>query len=530
MAQKRYGLATRRFRRAVLEIEGVRGRIGIDEFRISFSEDKAPVYADLVHSLLQRGGRRTLAEAFETVERARSRALVDLLAGRLGGAREHADPAVEQLLVRLEKLRSELNWLSGFDPDAGKGRRDESRLRRSGPRLRRREEEIADVVHRIQAKDRRLGALTGGETATLEEVRHGLGDATLVEYYLSDHGAIAFVVDRDRARLVRLPVDRAEIVERMSRARFQIEKWGYGDDYVRGREAALARSLDRQLRGLAEKVWDPLHVGSRRVVVVPHGPLHSLPFHALPGADGRPLVEDHVFTWLPSASARRYLGNGDGGRSRSGTGGARVLAVGVGDDAIPQVDAEVRRVRSRFRRGRLLRGAGATRARFLDAAPAADVVHVATHAVFREDDPHFSALRLADGWMSVHDLYGMRLDAGLVCLSACQSGRSWIGAGDELVGLARGFLHAGARNLVVSLWPVHDDSTVRLMDGFYVSLGKGLPVEEALREAMLDLRRELPHPYQWAPFVVIGRGGAVSPEPAGSNRTRGPRYSSPSRS
>jgi CHAT domain-containing protein len=128
--------------------------------------------------------------------------------------------------------------------------------------------------------------------------------------------------------------------------------------------------------------------------------------------------------------------------------------------------------------------------------------------------------------MSVHDLYGMRLDAGLVCLSACQSGRSWIGAGDELVGLARGFLHAGARNLVVSLWPVHDDSTVRLMDAFYARLGSGLAVEEALRAAMLELRRELPHPYQWAPFVVIGRGGMVTPSSSsGSNPTRRARYS-----
>jgi CHAT domain-containing protein/tetratricopeptide (TPR) repeat protein len=541
LAEERYGLATRRLRRAVEQIESVRGRIGIDELRISFSEDKAPVYADLVHALLQRGGRQTLGEAFETVERARSRALVDLLAGRLESAGENVDPSVKQLLARLEKLRTELNWLSGFGRDPGKGTRDESRLRRSGPRLRRREEEIAAVVHRIQAKDHRLGALTGGETATLEDVRRGLGEATLVEYYLSAHGAVAFVVSRDGARLVRLPVGRGEIVERMSRARFQMEKWGYGDDYVRGREAALAEALDRQLRGLAERVWDPLHVEGRRVIVVPHGPLHSLPFHALPGADGRPLVEDHVFTWLPSASARRYLeapAGGDAGAAKAaataggpGLGGARILAVGVSDDAIPQVDAEVRRVRARFRRGRLLRGAGATRARFLAAAPEADVVHVATHGVFREDDPHFSALRLADGWMSVHDLYGMRLDAGLVCLSACQSGRSWIGAGDELVGLARGFLHAGARNLVVSLWPVHDDSTVRLMDRFYAHLGAGLAVEEALRAAMLELRRELPHPYQWAPFVVIGRGGAVTPAPArGSKPTRRARYSSASRS
>jgi CHAT domain-containing protein len=143
------------------------------------------------------------------------------------------------------------------------------------------------------------------------------------------------------------------------------------------------------------------------------------------------------------------------------------------------------------------------------------VIHLATHGVFREDDPHFSALRLADGWMSLYDFYGLRVKADLVCVSACQSGRNWVGAGDELVGLARGFLHAGASTLVVSLWPVQDDSTARLMEIFYRGIRGGMEVEHALRNAMLEVREESPHPYHWAPFVLIGRGG-----PVGAGRTR----------
>ncbi|MGQ0720485.1 MAG: CHAT domain-containing protein, partial [Candidatus Eiseniibacteriota bacterium] len=466
MEQGQLGVATRRLRRAVDRIEAIRGRIGIDEFRIGFAEDKAPVYADLVHVLLRRGRRECIAEAFEIVERARSRSLVDLLAGRLSGARDSAEPGVAKLLARLEKLRAELNWLSGFDPEPRKGRRDEARLSRSGAELERCEEEIADVVARLLSKDDALGALTAGETTTLAEVREGLAGATLVEYWVSEHGTVAFVIDGRDTRVVELEAGRAEIAELMSRLRFQMEKWGYGEDYVRPRDAVLRRSLDRQLARLAERLWTPLEIASERVVVVPHGPLHSLPFHALVGADGSPLVERHSFSWLPSASAKRYLTDEDG-RPRVSPAQSRVLAVGVGDPSIPQVDEEVRRVRRTFRRGRVLSGPQATRARFLREARDADVVHVATHAVFREDDPFFSSLRLADGWMSLYDLYGMRLSGSLVCLSACQSGRNWIGAGDELVGLARGFLHAGARTLVVSLWPVQDDSTAQLMEAFY---------------------------------------------------------------
>lgn len=507
MKQKRTTDAIRSYRRAVGRIEGLRGRIGIDEFRVGFSEDKAPIYADLVHALLVRGGKNAVSEAFEIVERSRSRALVDLLAGRLGGARTSKDPAVGKLLSRLEPLRARLNWLSGFDPDANKGRRDEARLLRSSPELRRCEEEIADITHRVQARDSSLGALTAGETTTLADVRRSLGDATLVEYYLSRHGLVAFVASRDEERVVVLPADRKIVDDIVTKLRFQIEKWGYGDEYIRARSDSLRATLDRQLRDAAERLWDPLRIEARRVIVVPHGPLHSLPFHALLDTNGRPLLDRHVFSWLPSASARRYLEKRPHRTADSRR--ARVLAVGVSEPSIPGVDEEVRQVRKLFPRGRILRGSHATRGRFLSEAGTADVVHVATHGVFREDDPHFSALRFVDGWMSLYDFYGIRLRADLVCVSACASGRSWTGAGDELVGLARGFLHAGARNVVVSLWPVQDESTSRLMGRFYRHLRTGEPAEEALRTAIVEVREELPHPYHWAPFILIGGGGPV---------------------
>ncbi len=501
--------AVRHLRRAVDRIEGIRGRIGIDEFRVSFSEDKAPVYADLVHALLERGGKRAVADAFRIVERSRSRALVDLLAGRLDEARTGTDAQTAALLGRLERLRGEVSWLSGFDPsgDGGQGRRNESRLARFAPRVRAREAEIADLVQRLQARDSALGALACGETSSLEEVRAGLEpDCTLVEYYVSAHGTLAFVLDRRDARVVRLPVTREELSGWLARVRFQLEKWGYGDAYVRDRGPALRASLDHVLATLRQKLWDPLEVRDERVLVVPHGPLHSLPFAALATDDGGHLVERHVFSFLPSASARRYLEtNGRGASPRD----ARVLAVGVGDETIPHVDGEVARVRARFRRGRVLRGPRATRDRFRREAAEADVIHVATHGVFREDDPHFSALRLADGWMSLYDFYGLDLHADLVCVSACQSGRNWAGGGDEMVGLARGFLHAGASTLIVSLWPVQDESTARLMERLYGELRAGRPAEEALRTAMLHVREDRPHPYHWAPFVLIGRGGAL---------------------
>jgi CHAT domain-containing protein len=245
------------------------------------------------------------------------------------------------------------------------------------------------------------------------------------------------------------------------------------------------------------------------VLVVPHGPLHSLPFHALPAGEGEALIDRAEITYLPSASTLRYL------RPHTGNGGHdperdSVLVVGVEDERIPKVEEEVERVRELFARGDVLRSSAASMAEFRARAADADYVHVAAHGVFRGDDPYFSALRLADGWLSVYDLYGLELKARLVSLSTCQSGRSWVGGGDELVGLVRGFLHAGAGSLVVSLWPVNDSTTADLMVAFYRALRAGTPAPAALRSAMLEVRAQHPHPYHWAPFVLIGPGDTTS--------------------
>ncbi len=535
-------------RRAVAGIESVRRRVGSDEFRVSYAADKAPVYADLVELILHtRRGARAVSESFAVVERARSRALVDLLAGRLGGAYERLDPAGQVLRRRLERLRSEAAWLAGAGADTGsgagrKGRRaagrhevaqhDAAQRERARARLRARESEIADVMQRLARRDPALGALTQGETITLAEVEAALPAGTaLVEYFFTPERAFAFVIESGGARVVTLPAGPERIAVAIGRLRFQIEKWGYGDDYASGREELLRAGIRRHLAEIAAMVWWPLAVDAPRLVIVPHGPLHSLPFHALPlaaappdpgscagdsaavsTAGGHDLIDRAEISYLPSASTLRYLRHtADNGEEPT------ALIVGVEDEHIPKVHEEVDRVERLFAQKRVLRNREATLAAFSAAAGAADYLHVAAHAVFREDDPHFSALRLADGWLSLYDLYGLRLKARLVSLSACQSGRTWVGGGDEMVGLVRGFLHAGAASLVVSLWPVHDTTTADLMGEFYAAFRRGEPTPAALRTAMLRVRAAHPHPYHWASFVLVGAGGAmVAERPAAS--------------
>jgi CHAT domain-containing protein len=242
-------------------------------------------------------------------------------------------------------------------------------------------------------------------------------------------------------------------------------------------------------------------VDARRIVVVPHGVLHYLPFHALIDPSGAPLVERVDVAYAPSAAVlascyeRPSVPEGLGTR----------LLVGVPDEAIPRVAGEISALESLFGPSLVLSGEAATEQAFRRHAPEADVIHLASHAVFRHDNPLFSAIRLADGWLSLYDLYSLRLRASLVTLSACETGLNDVLAGDELVGLARGFFQAGTASVVVSLWAVNDASTAQLMEYFYRYLESGLGPAGAMRRAQADLRRDFPHPYYWAPFLVIGR-------------------------
>jgi len=116
----------------------------------------------------------------------------------------------------------------------------------------------------------------------------------------------------------------------------------------------------------------------------------------------------------------------------------------------------------------------------------------------------FSSVKLYDGWLTAADVMQLDLKASVVTLSACESGRGTVLQGDEVIGLPRAFLGAGATAVVVSLWLVHDETTVMLMTNWYNRLSEGLGRAAALRAAQQALREHYPHPYYWAPFILIG--------------------------
>jgi CHAT domain-containing protein len=245
--------------------------------------------------------------------------------------------------------------------------------------------------------------------------------------------------------------------------------------------------------------------GPRPLVVVPDGMLHRIPFHALHDGSEH-LLNRWDITYAPSLAAAAQA-------AARPVRGRRLLAVGVGHDDAPLIEAEARAVaETGTHETRLLLGEAATFEAVRDAAAGADIVHLACHGLFRPENPAFSSLRLADRWMRAVDAAELDLDGRLVVLSACETGRVDDREGAEAVGLARGFLAAGARNVIVSQWLADDHSTTDLMTRLHTDLATGAQPVAALRRAQAAVMASHPHPFHWAPFVVAGAPAPTSRE------------------
>jgi CHAT domain-containing protein len=183
----------------------------------------------------------------------------------------------------------------------------------------------------------------------------------------------------------------------------------------------------------------------------------------------------------------------------------RAALFGISDERNPRVRDEILALAPLFPETVTLLDERATSASLHEYAGMADVLHLACHGRFRPDNPMFSSLQLSDGWLTVRDAYRLNLTCELVTLSACETGVSALAPGDEWIGLTRSFFSAGTPSLLVSQWTVDDEATATLMIDFYSRLRAGAGPAAALRYAQCQLLEDKPHPYFWAPFVILGR-------------------------
>jgi CHAT domain-containing protein len=481
---------------AVQELERLRGQLMI-EFRAAFLEDKQTVYEELVQlCLLLDAPHEGLAYA----ERAKSRALVELLAFRIDLSIEVRSETDRPLIQELQQLQAERNRLyRRWETSEDTNERGKTTILPTGQKLAQQdivtlEKEITERWHKLlirnadYAQDAALWQVHTGP------VRPVLDTGTvLIEYFVAQHQLIAFVVADHMVQAYRLDV---RVVPKSSPARHP--------SLVENAQGILTQLYQHLVAPLRDSIQQ-----SQKLIIVPHGSLHYLPFHAMyDGADY--LLSQFEISYLPSSSLMN--------QTRAPRPVSDLVAVGHAyDGRLPYTALEAMAIAARWQ-GRCLLEEEATLTNVRAAAAQARILHLATHAVFRPDNPLFSGLALADGWLTTLDIFGLRLQASLVTLSACQTGRSVIGGGDELLGLMRAFMAAGAASIVLTLWAVEDRSTAVLMERFYAHLAAGKAKGAALRQAQLACihgeemddatgREALRHPYFWAPFYLVGDAG-----------------------
>lgn len=495
--------AIRTLERGIAAIEATAGQLVLPAQRSDFLADKWQLYTDL--ALAQRAT-GSVAAAFATSERLRARQALDLVArgpAPPGPGRE-ADP-------RLGVLRRRITALLTVESGSGQPRtlRGDDGL---GQVSAARREALARAQSAYAAL---LDSLTPGAAAvpatSSEDIAAGLGrDEALIEYMVTDSVAVAFVVTRSRIQMIDLPTNGRVLATAV--------------DFLRGTlNSARARSPGAPwrapLRRLHRELIAPLEEaallrGVRRLVLVPHGELHYLPFAALLGGDGGSqfLVERYQLGYAPSAAVWLEL------RRRPATAGTGILALAPHPGDLPGTRTEVGAISRLFGNEALvLSGPRASRTALRQAAPGRAILHLATQGVLNKHNPQFSFVALAptgedDGRLEVHDVAGLRLSARLVVLSACQtalgSGRvSDVPAGDDWVSLVQAFQTAGAANVLATLWPVDDRATAALMEEFYRSIRAGQTEGEALMTAQRALIRRQPgrSPFYWAGFLLNGR-------------------------
>lgn len=364
---------------------------------------------------------------------------------------------------------------------------------------------LLDTVRGRVATDGRLDAAVNA--VELARLQGELQNRELVvQYHSLRDRLIAWVITPAALRATTLPIPRAELESVVDGFRQSIFR-------RRGDTSMIARTLHDRLVAPLELPGD-----RDRLIVVPHGALHYLPFQALVRADGGYLIEHAGIAVVPSASVAVQLAR------RSSEPAGALVAFGnpanLAREALPGAEREVEQISELFSERQVYFREQASKSRFRKSAGAGRILHVAAHAEVDSIDPLHSRILLAaegddPGFLEAREVYGVDLQGvSLVTLSACESGLGRIARGDEIQGFTRSFLTAGASGLLVSLWPVADDSTEFLMTHFYGAFARGTPSIDAMRDAQVATLRQsrFAHPFFWAPFNLIGdwrlRGGA----------------------
>jgi CHAT domain-containing protein/Tfp pilus assembly protein PilF len=494
-AQEKTDDAIAAYKESIRIIEQTRSGIAEERYQAGYIEDRYQVYVALVELLLKV---HKPGDAFFYSEKLRARAYFDQFGGRAPAVEKPgAQQRIRELGERIQTLRRAVQKEYSVPQNE-----------RRGHALEFFSAELAEAERNYEAlRDDSDISVMGSTTArrgslpSIAEIQHLLpADAGLIEYVVGREMVSVFLVTP--SSVVGIPVQ------------IKSESLSSRTELLRGLIMERRPEWIAPARGLRKLLLDPIqsegYLSSiRQLLIVPDGVLNYVPFAALPVGRDRFLGEEFTIAYLPAAAALVT-------DPRSGV-GKTLLAMAPSNAQLPNSGSEVREIGRMFgSTSRVVVGKAATKTLFKQIASDYDYLHLATHGSLNRNAPSLSAIELEpdnenDGRLELYEIAGMKLNARLVALSACETalGKGYFTetpGGDEFVGITRAFLSAGGQNVLASLWAVNDESTRALMLRFYRHL-LTTNGADALAKAQQEVRRSgarYRHPYYWAPFVLVG--------------------------
>jgi CHAT domain-containing protein len=462
----------------------------VEDFRAIFASarDRGAVfdysvrpYYGAVLAALDRG---RIEEGFAISERVRARAFLDVL-----GLKTLSRAQQPKLIAEESALRAQIEEVRGL-PDTNE---DRPRLLEAA------REEYGHFLDSLQKADAEQASLRSVDTLTVPEVRKLLPNgAILLEYLVLPDETVVWLIDHSSIRVERIKITEKELRKQVTNFRQSIQR------NLESATKTSAVQLGTLLLGILGNQSD-----TKRLIIVPHGVLHYLPFQALIRPGGHTLIESVEVTYMPNASVMRFIRE----KTRRDTRGL-VLAVGnpdLHDKALdlPYAEDEANSLRSNNRDVRVLTRADAKRSEVIPLMPHARLVHFATHADIDGADPLGSAILLSpedgnDGRIEVQEIYGWTLTSDLIVVSGCETGIGPVSQGDEVVSFTRAFMYAGSPSVITTLWRIDDRVSTLLMESFYLHRATGMDKAASLRAAQIETMRKFPGPFYWAAYQLTG--------------------------
>ncbi len=439
--------------------------------------------------------------ALAWAERSKARVLLDVLhSGGEPVTKSLSEEERKQEAASLDEIRRVREDMLALarQSNPGPGRMAALQRKMEEARVRHRSLELALYAKHPELKFQRAEF----EPASPGDLVSALPDAetALLEYEFTGSGACLFVITKSASgaetRVYRLPVRKENLVRDVKQFR----------ELIAGRNLAFRRLAGSLYRDLLAPAQQQLR-GKRNLVIVPDGELWQLPFQALETGAGRYLIEEYGVLYAPSLTVLREL------RKQRPAGGISLLAVDAA--VLTGVRREVDGLREVYGPAnvRIYTGAQADTESVAREAPKHRILHLAAHGVFDDRHPMDSYLVLAKngkaeaGTLLARQMMGLNLNADMVVLSGCETGRGSFDTGEGLIGMSWALFIGGARATVASQWKVDAESTAALMSEFHRGIRRGSKVK-AMRQAVLQIMQqaEFRHPFYWSGFVLMGGG------------------------